>query len=131
MPDASDDEVSRVLQLTGADRVVAELPRGVESTIGEAGGGLSSGQQTRLQLARAMLGGPRVLLLDEADAHVDDDSLESLRDAISSFAGTVVCATHSPELVNLADVVWRVEHGTVAVEPKTLNGRRHTVREPV
>src|SRR5690606_11021090 len=87
-------------------RALAELSDGLRTRLAEGGAGLSKGQQTRLMLARAVLGGPRLLLLDEADAHLDPATIRLLREAIASYGGTVVCATHRPELLDLADSVW-------------------------
>lgn len=113
VPDASPAEVARVRRLVRLDDALAGLARRERTRLGDRGAGLSSGQQTRLALGRALLGQPRLLLLDEADAHLDAETVRVLRDAVASFGGTVVCVSHAPELRAIADVIWQVEDGMV------------------
>ena len=117
VPDAVPAEIARVRDLVRLDEALAGLPRPEHARLGDRGAGLSSGQQTRLALGRALLGQPRLLLLDEADAHLDAETVGVLREAVASFDGTVVCVSHSRELLGIADVVWQVGGGTLTVRP--------------
>lgn len=129
VPDATPDQLNTVRRLSGLDEVLARLPDGEQTRLGEDGAGLSTGQQTRLMLARALLGRPRLLLLDEADAHLDRDSICILRRAVASFPGTVACVAHRPELLDLAGLIWHVRDGTVTrVDPGHRPGRDRTAR---
>jgi thiol reductant ABC exporter CydD subunit len=95
----------RVLREVGLDGVVAGLPDGLETRIGDDGFGLSAGQRARLVLARAILSPAPVLLLDEVTAHVDADSVATLGEVIARLAKerTVIAVTHQPDLVARAD----------------------------
>ncbi|PSL08095.1 ATP-binding cassette subfamily B protein [Haloactinopolyspora alba] len=115
VPDASPVEVARIRRLVRLDDVLAELDQREHTRVGEQGAGLSSGQRVRLALGRALLGRPRLLLLDEADAHLDADTVAVLREAVDTFDGTVVYVSHSQQSHDAADVVWRVANGTVTV----------------
>ena len=98
-------DVWQALRQVGLDGVVAALPRGLETPIGDDGFGLSAGQRARLVLARALLSPSPVALLDEPTAHVDADSSEALGEVIADLARTrtVIAVTHQPDLVARAD----------------------------
>ncbi|HET8766472.1 MAG TPA: thiol reductant ABC exporter subunit CydD [Pedococcus sp.] len=104
-PDTSTDAVWSALRAVGLDGVVAALPQGLDTRLGDDGRGLSAGQRARLVLARAALGDAPVVLLDEPTAHLDDDSMTLAHRAIRALADSrcVVAVTHRPELVALAD----------------------------
>jgi ATP-binding cassette subfamily C protein CydD/ATP-binding cassette subfamily C protein CydCD len=104
-PDTSTDAVWSALRAVGLDGVVAALPQGLDTRLGDDGRGLSAGQRARLVLARAALGDAPVVLLDEPTAHLDDDSMALAHRAIRALADSrcVVAVTHRPELVALAD----------------------------
>lgn len=89
-----DEEIDRVLALCRLQPLVARLPRGLDTRLPSNGEGLSTGERTRIALARALLAGSRVLLLDETEAHLDRPAREALDALIESFPGTIVFATH-------------------------------------
>ncbi len=74
-------------------------------------GNQSVGQRQRVALARTLMGKPRILLLDEADANLDPAAREALDKALRRFEGTIVMVTHDLERVRRADVVWHLEGG--------------------
>lgn len=96
-PEASDDEVATAVRLARLSEMIAALPLGLETPIGEAGFGLSGGQAQRIAIARAFLKDAPLLLLDEPTAHLDPaverDVLESLKRL--AMGRTVVLASHS------------------------------------
>lgn len=98
-------DVWRALRAVGLDAVIATLPKGVDSPIGDDGFGLSAGQRARLVLARALLSSAPVVLLDEPTAHVDPTSAAAIGDVISRLARTrtVIAVSHQPDLVARAD----------------------------
>jgi ABC-type bacteriocin/lantibiotic exporter with double-glycine peptidase domain len=110
-PDAPADEVARVCALCGIDEILAALPEGAETRLSEGGGNLSAGQRQRIALARALLGEPRVLLLDEADANLDPGAAAVVDRVLAAFPGTVLLVTHRPERLAAADAIWHVSGG--------------------
>ncbi len=103
--DASAERVWDALRRVGLDGLVAGLPRGLDTVVGDDGFGLSAGQRARIALARAVLAGERLLLLDEPTAHLDPGSAEIAHEVVRDLAGSraVVVVTHRPELVQEAD----------------------------
>ena len=108
---ASLEEIERVWQLCGIYELLAELPNGEDTRISEGGIGLSAGQRQRISLARAILGNPSVLLLDEVDANLDLKATAVVDRVISQHQGTVILITHRPERLAAADVIWYLEDG--------------------
>lgn len=98
-------EVWHALREVGLDGVVAALPEGLDSPIGDDGFGLSAGQRARLVLARALLSPAPVVLLDEPTAHVDPGSASTIGEVIARLARTrtVIAVSHQPDLVGRAD----------------------------
>jgi ATP-binding cassette subfamily B protein len=113
-PDASDSDVAEALEIAQAT-FVHDLPWGMDTRIGEQGLSLSGGQRQRLALARAVLGRPRVLVLDDPlsalDVHTESLVEEALRRVLDST--TALLVVHRPSTVALADRVALLEHGTI------------------
>jgi len=109
----NDEELQRVCALCGVDEIIAALPDGLDTRLREDGQGLSLGQRRRIALARALMGTPDVLLLDEIDSNLDAASRSALERVLAVFPGTVLIATHDEELAQRADAVWRLEGGRI------------------
>lgn len=101
----TDQRLWWALRRVGLDGVVAALPHGLETPLGDDGFGLSAGQRTRLALARALLSDAPVLLLDEPTAHLDDAGRALVTGLVLELAGErcIVAATHSDELASVAE----------------------------
>lgn len=105
------EEITRVWQLCGIDQVLAELPQGEETKVSEGGKSLSAGQRQRIALARAILGNPALLLLDEVDANLDAQATAVVDRVLAEHNGTVLIITHRKERLISADVIWYLENG--------------------
>jgi ATP-binding cassette subfamily B protein len=116
VPDASDDEVRRALAVAHAEQFVDALPWGLDTRIGEQGLTLSGGQRQRLALARAVIGKPAVLVLDDPlsalDVHTEAEVEAALRTVLRGVTALVVA--HRPSTVQLADRVALLAGGRIA-----------------
>lgn len=112
-PDAPDEEIALVRALCGLDEVLAELPDGEKTRVSEGGVGLSVGQRQRIALARALLGNPPVLLLDEIDANLDPQARTVVDRVLTEYPGTILLVTHRMDHLSKADVIWYMESGRV------------------
>ncbi len=110
-PGADEAEVARVRALCGLDEILDTLPGGEAYRLQEGGLNLSLGQRHRLALARAILGHPPVLILDEADANLDSQAEEILSRVVDEYPGTIIMATRSPKQIARADSCWHLEKG--------------------
>jgi ATP-binding cassette subfamily C protein CydCD len=106
-PGASVEEVRTAVSAAGLDGVVADLPQGLETQLGERGAGLSAGERQRVALARAFLRDAPLLLLDEPTANLDGPTEREVGEAVRrlSRGRTVVLVAHRPALLALADRV--------------------------
>ncbi|MGM0412201.1 MAG: thiol reductant ABC exporter subunit CydD [Pseudomonadota bacterium] len=114
-PGADDADVEAVAQRAGVAEFARLLPDGLDTAVGEGGVGLSGGQAQRVALARTLLKGAPVLLLDEPTAGLDPEGEEALVASLErTLAGgpTVIIATHHPRLMALGRQ-YRVADGRV------------------
>lgn len=116
--EATDDQCREVLRRVGLDRWLESLPDGLSTQLGSGGLQMSAGERQRLGLARALLAGGSVLLLDEPTAHIDPlSSAEVLSELLTACEGrAVLVVSHDPDLVGLVDTLVRLDSGRV-VEP--------------
>jgi ABC-type bacteriocin/lantibiotic exporter with double-glycine peptidase domain len=92
----------------------------------EGGRNLSTGQRQRIALARAFLGNPPILLLDEPSAFLDPDGKAEFWRMLTRHRGTVLMATTDPAELALADQVWVLNQGRVL---ETLTGEEYRDRQ--
>lgn len=109
------EEVVAAARLAGADGFIAELPDGYGTRIGERGTTLSGGQQQRLTLARALVGRPRLLVLDDATSALDPTVEASILRGLKRAAlpSTVIVVAYRRSSIVLADEVVYLEDGQV------------------
>lgn len=121
-PHVSAEMFAAVCQRCGLDRMAAQWPAGLKTRVGEGGGNLSTGERYRIMLARALLGEPRILILDEADANLDDDSRAILDQVIAGFTGTLMLASHRADVSSRVDWLWRMDDGRLLSVQRTGEG---------
>lgn len=109
-PNATEEEIKKALSDACALDFVLKMPGGIDSSIGENTGGLSEGQAQRIAIARALLKGSPVLLLDEATAALDTETERRLAQNLLSLKEkkTVIFTTHRETLLALCDEVFEV-----------------------
>ncbi len=108
---ATDDEIDAVTQLCDLRSWIDSVPGGLAHRLDEGGANLSSGQRQRLLLARAVLGSPRLLLLDEPDSNLDAATASVVDRVIAAHDGTCVLVSHRAERIAVADQVWHLADG--------------------
>src|SRR5205085_10876452 len=113
-PDATDDDLADALRITQGD-YVTDLPWGLDTRIGEQGLSLSGGQRQRLALARAIIGRPRILVLDDPLSALDVHTEALVEDALRPMLRdcTVFVVVHRPSTIALADRAALLEHGRI------------------
>ncbi|MBV8928517.1 MAG: ABC transporter ATP-binding protein [Mycobacteriaceae bacterium] len=115
-PEATDDELWDALERARLADVVAAMPDGLDTVVGERGYRLSGGQRQRLTIARLLLGRSRVVVLDEATAALDSASEAAVQQALTeALAGrTSIVIAHRLSTVRAADLILVVEDGCIA-----------------
>ena len=114
-PEATEDELWEVLRRARLIDLVAALPDGLDTVVGERGYRLSGGERQRLTIARVLLARPRVVVLDEATAHLDSTSEAAVQEALAeALAGrTAVVIAHRLSTVRGADLILVLEDGRI------------------
>lgn len=107
-------ELHDALGAAQAATFVADLPKGLETIVGDRGVMLSSGQRQRLALARALLRKPRLLILDEPTSALDVDSENQIVQTLENLKGstTIVLVSHRVNAIRCADLVYVLEEGS-------------------
>lgn len=114
-PDASEDQLWEALRRARLDDVVAAMPDGLDTVVGDRGYRLSGGQRQRLTIARLLLGRSRVVVLDEATASLDSASEAAVQQALAEALGgrTSIVIAHRLSTVRAADLILVVEDGRI------------------
>ena len=114
-PEASADEIEVALRSAQIWNLVANLPQGLDTVVGERGYRLSGGEKQRVALARLLLKSPRLVVLDEATAHLDSESEAAVQRALDSTMAsrTSLVIAHRLSTVRNADQILVVEAGTI------------------
>ncbi|WP_079063188.1 ABC transporter ATP-binding protein [Streptacidiphilus griseoplanus] len=114
-PEATEDALWDVLRRARLDTLVAELPDGLDTVVGERGYRLSGGERQRMTIARLLLAGQRVVILDEATAHLDNTSEVAVQEALAEAleGRTALVIAHRLSTVRAADLILVVEGGRI------------------
>jgi len=114
--DVTDEQVIRAAQLAGVHELILRMPKAYETDVGEGGMTLSAGQRQRVGLARALLGDPAFVVLDEPNASLDAEGEDALLRAIDTLKGqgaTIVMISHKPSVFRSADKMLVLREGRV------------------
>jgi ABC-type multidrug transport system fused ATPase/permease subunit len=114
-PEATDAELVDALRRARLGELLAGLPDGLDTVVGERGYRLSGGERQRLTIARLLLARPRVVILDEATAHLDSESEAAVQEALTeALAGrTAIVIAHRLSTIRAADEIAVIEGGRV------------------
>lgn len=117
-PDASDDELERVLDLANLRAFAEKLPDGLDTEVGDGGTLLSGGERQRIALARMLLRRPRLLLLDEVTSQLDAENERALKETVRevSLRCAVVVIAHRLSTIVQADRILLLDRGRVSAE---------------
>ena len=116
--DVEDSAILRIAELTGVNEFVKKHSMGFDMEVGELGRGLSGGQRQCVALARAMILGPPVLVLDEPTSNMDNRTEVLLRDNLSKVIKnkTMILITHRASLLEMVDRLVVIDNGTVIAD---------------
>jgi ATP-binding cassette subfamily B protein len=117
-PDAGEDEVARAIELSHLAGDLEGFPEGLQTVVGERGFTLSGGQRQRATLARAVVGDPRVLILDDSLSAVDADTERSILDRLEQMmhGRTSIMISHRFSTLALMDRIVVLDQGRVVEE---------------
>jgi ATP-binding cassette, subfamily C, bacterial exporter for protease/lipase len=114
--DYTADEVVLAAQLVGIHEMILQLPKGYDTLVGDGGVGLSGGQKQRIALARAVFGGPSLLVLDEPNSNLDDAGERALLSTIESLRekkSTIILITHRISILQATTKLLYLQDGAV------------------
>lgn len=116
-PDATDEDIKEALKLACADEFVESLPAGLETRLGEGGSRISQGQAQRLAIARALLNGRKILLMDEATSSLDAETERKFIENLKAIDGiTVLFITHKREVLENCSKIIEISGTEISIK---------------
>lgn len=116
-PEASEEEIKQAVYTSTMDTFISQLPQGLDTVLGEGGSGLSEGQAQRLAIARAVLSGAPILLLDECTSALDEETEKTVLMRLKSLPDrTCIAVTHRPAAIALCDWQLKVSDGVICAK---------------
>lgn len=114
-PSASDEELFEVARQAGVAEIIARLPQGLDTPVGEGGAQLSGGERQRVAIARALLKGAPILLVDEATAALDAENQAAIAQTLARLRGqcTLIVIAHQLSTVAMADQIVVLDDGQI------------------
>jgi len=114
-PDATEDEIIAACRAAQIHDVIAGLPDGYDTLVGERGHRLSGGEKQRLAIARMLLKDPAVVILDEATSHLDSENEQLVQEALTTalHGRTSIVIAHRLSTITAADQILVLEHGEI------------------
>ena len=118
MPEVSEAAIEKAVEAAALTEVVAALPKGLDTPVGEAGGLLSGGQKQRISIARALLKDAPILILDEATSALDSESENQIKEALEILMKGRTCLTvaHRLSTIDRADRIVVMQDGVIVEE---------------
>ena len=117
----SREAIDKAMHLSGVSAFLEKLPKGADTDVGEFGGKLSGGQRQRISLARALVGQPKLLILDEVTSALDPETEDAIVSNIAELRGqyTIIAITHRPAWTRIADRLYTIKDGTAQLQGKS------------
>jgi ATP-binding cassette subfamily B protein len=114
--DVDEAEIQKVTKMARLDELIAQLPNGMDTLIGESGSKLSGGQRQRIAIARALIRNPRVILFDEATSALDVESEQFIQDSVDEMikGRTTFIVAHRLSTIRKADRIVVLHQGRIA-----------------
>lgn len=113
-PEASEEEICEAVRVSAMDDFLSTLPEGLDTRIGESGAGLSEGQAQRLAIARAVVSGAPILLLDECTSALDEATERKVLQNLKALPGrTYLAVTHRPAAMELCNLKLEIRDGKI------------------
>lgn len=114
-PDATEAELMEAVEQAGVSEIIARLPEGLNTTVGEGGARLSGGERQRIAIARALIKNAPILLVDEATAALDAENQAAIAQALARLRGkrTLIVIAHQLSTVAMADQIVVLENGQI------------------
>ncbi|MGB0603620.1 MAG: ABC transporter ATP-binding protein, partial [Candidatus Latescibacterota bacterium] len=115
-PHATREEIIESARAANAHKFIMNFPDGYDTQVGERGGRLSGGERQRISIARALIGNPRILILDEATASVDTQTEYEIQEALERLVAgrTTFAIAHRLSTLKNADRLLVIERGRIA-----------------